>query len=158
VNNIVRTNGHAGRFQVGTTLLQEQIIFAGSHPGVAGSPVGRDRILAYVTVSNSGPRAIRVFWDGPPPHYQTGVAAAGGPISASDQYAPVMPNNSITVVVNHAVKVLYAPDVDPHDTGDLAEGAFVVSWCCPTSETTAQPVPPPNPVPKHVPPPPKPMG
>jgi hypothetical protein len=158
MNNIVRSNGHAGRFQVGTNLLLEQIIFAGSHPGLAGSPVERDRILAYVTVSNSGPRAIRVFWDGPPPHYQTGVAAAGGPISASDQYAPVMPNNSITVAVSRAVKVLYAPDVDPQDTGDLAEGAFVVSWCCPTWTTAPQPVPVPAPAPKPAPPVPKPMG
>jgi len=35
MNNIVRTNGHAGRFQVGQNLGNDQIIFAGSHPGLA---------------------------------------------------------------------------------------------------------------------------
>ena len=158
MNNIVRTNGHAGRFLVDAIVSPEQIIFAGSHPGLVGSPVESDRILAYVTVSNSGPRAIRVFWDGPPPHYRTGIAAAGGPVSASDQYAPVMPNNSITVVVSRAVKLVYAPDVDPQDAGGLAEGAFVVSWCCPPWDHAAQPAPVPAPQPTPAPQPSMPKG
>jgi hypothetical protein len=52
-----------------------------------------------------------------------------------------MPNNSITVVVSRAVKVAYAPDVDSQDQGEFAEGAFVVSWCCP-SAWSAPPQPP----------------
>jgi len=60
-----------------------------------------------------------------------------------------------TVVVSRAIKVVYAPDVDPKDQGDLAEGAFVVSWCCPPWEQAAPaPVPTPKPVPKPL----KPVG
>lgn len=129
----VRAIGHLGKFHVGAAPRSDhQLVFVGSHPGVAWTPVGRDRILAQVTVTNEGPRAIRAYWDGPPPDYQQPSAPARPvPTSPTDQFAIIFPNNSMTMVVGRAVKLVYAPEADPGDTGTTANGEVVVSWCCP---------------------------
>jgi len=129
----VQANGHLGGFKVSATPgNEEQLVFVGSHPGVSWTPVGRDRVLAYVTVTNTGPRAVRVFWDGTPPSYRQPTAPVQPvPTSPGDQFAVILPNNSTTMVVGRAVKVVYAPELDPADTGDSASGDVVVSWCCP---------------------------
>lgn len=143
-------NGHAGRFSIADKPgYTEQLIFAGSHPAVAGTPVTHDRILAYVTVTNDGPRAVRVFWDGAPPAYKTpGRPAAPAP---TDQFAVVLGGNSITVVVARAVKVVYAADADPSVVGDSSKGCYEVSWCCPPNwaaqPATGKPPDRPHPVP-----------
>jgi hypothetical protein len=129
----------------------EQLIFAGSHPGVRGTPVERDRILVYVTITNQGPRAIRAFWDGPPPNYKTPPAPA--PPSAADQFTVVLPGNSATLAVGRAVKIVYAPDADQGLVGDTACGDYLLSWCCPPTWTTAT-----SPAPIKEPLPPRPVG
>lgn len=138
---VPRADAHGGRFQVGEKF-GEQLIFVGSHPGAAGTPVAADRILVYLTVTNDGPRAIRVFWDGPPPTYKMPTSPAVPPPAPTNQFAVVLAGNSMSLAVSRAVKVVYAPDVDPAIIGDNARGCFVTSWCCPTNWAQASMSPP----------------
>src|SRR6266851_7048686 len=124
---------HRGNFRVSAaTGNQEQLVFVGSQPGVAWTPVERDRILAYITVNNHGPRAVQVFWDGGPPPYKVPPSpTTPGPTSPNDQFAPLFPGNSLTLVVGRSLKIVYAPSVDPADVGDHAAGTACVTYCCP---------------------------
>lgn len=116
----VQASGHCSRFLVrDQDGLREQLLFVASQPGVPASPVGKDRVLAYETITNYGPRAVRVYWDGLPTTYES-----------PNQSALLLPGNSITVAVDRAVKVVYSPDPGLL-AGDYAEGYDVISWCCP---------------------------
>jgi hypothetical protein len=117
----VEANGHCSRFLVrDQDGLREQLLFVGSQPGVPSSPVGRDRVLAYETITNEGPRAVTVYWDGDPPNYET-----------AGQSTLLLPNNTITLAVSRSVKVMYSPDPSQGLSGDYAQGHDVISWCCP---------------------------
>jgi hypothetical protein len=110
----VEAAGHCSRFLVrDRDGLREQLLFAGSQPGAPTSPVGRGRVLAYETITNQGPGAVRVYWDG----------------SAPGQSTLLLPGNSITIAAGASVKVVYSPD--PVGLGDYAEGHDAISWCCP---------------------------
>jgi hypothetical protein len=115
----VRSSGHCSQFHVQDQEgLREQLLFAASQPGVAASPAGRDRVLAYETITNHGPQAVTVFWDGSPPDYKTAA-----------QNALLLPGNSITVAAGGAVKIEYT--ARPGLSGSYADGSDVISWCCP---------------------------
>jgi hypothetical protein len=117
----VKAQGHCSRFLVRDAEgYREQLLFVASHPGVASTPAQEDRVLVYKTITNEGPRAVRVYWDGN---------------SASSYQAPgqselLLPGNSITVCAARAVKVVFSAD-PPALAGDYAKGTDVVSWCCP---------------------------
>jgi hypothetical protein len=118
----VNARGHCGKFRVADEPdWREHVIFIGSQPGVVASPVGRDRVLAYVTVTNAGPRAMRLTWDQPPP----GRRARRG----ATQSALLLPDCSTTLVIGSALTIDYSPN--PATTGAEALGHYVVSWCCP---------------------------
>jgi hypothetical protein len=117
----VKANGHCSRFLVrDADGLRGQVLFVASQPGVPASPVERDRVLVYKTITNEGPAAVRVYWDGSPAdNYETPA-----------QSALILPGNSLTVCAAQAIKVVYSP-VPAGVPGDYAHGTDVVSWCCP---------------------------
>jgi hypothetical protein len=116
----VQSRGHCSCFLLrDQDGLREQLVFVGSHPGLAGSPLERDRILVYETLTNEGPRAVTVYWDGLPGQYQT-----------AGQSTLLLPGNTLTVAAGRAVKVVLAPDPTGLH-GDHAKGHDVISWCCP---------------------------
>jgi hypothetical protein len=98
----VDTSGHCGCFRVEKVEGYERnLIFVGLQPGISFSPVDRDHLLAYVTVANDGPSAVRLSWDGPTPSYEQ-----------QSQSALLLPNNSMTVVVSRALEVQYSGEPD----------------------------------------------
>ena len=140
---------HRGIFRVSAAQGNtDQLIFVASQPGIAWTPVGQDRVLAYVSVTNEGPRAVQLFWDGGPPSYMVrSNPTSTVPTAPTDQFAPLFPGNSMAVVVDRALKLVYAPTVDPADIGDHASGYFCITYCCPEWAApqlpTAPPVAPP---------------
>jgi hypothetical protein len=111
----VRTEGQCGRFELRDDKgFSEQLIFA--------SAAGPERVLGYVTITNTGPGSVLALWDGPPPTYEL-----------SDQSAVLRPGNSITLAVGSSVKVVSSASRDPGSTAAEANGCYVLSWCCPGS-------------------------
>jgi len=134
----VQSHGHCSCFRVTNQPgWNKQVLFMASHPGVAGSPVGRDRVLVYKTITNEGPGPITVYVDGDPPDYEVNALTT-----------LLLPGNSLTVAAGSAVKIAYGPLPGKADDPGYARGHDVVSWCCPTS-LGDQSVPPTPPAPQR---------
>jgi hypothetical protein len=117
----VVAKGQCGKFSLqDKDGLREQLLFVASQYGVPASPLGLDRVLAYITVTNGGPQPVTVYWDGPPPTYETPL-----------QSAIILPGNSITLAVSQSVKVVCSPSPNLGPVGDSSNGCYVISWCCP---------------------------
>lgn len=115
----VEAHGHCTCFLVRKDgPFNEQLVFVASDPRLPESPVALDRVLVYKTITNNGPAAVTVFWDGPPPTYED-----------PNRRALLLPDNSISLAVSRAVKIVYSPKLG--NRGDHARGHDVTSWCCP---------------------------
>src|SRR5258707_1127270 len=95
-----------GRFALqGKPGFSDQLLFV-------ASSAAANMVLAYVTVTNEGPRAVRIHWDA------RGVGARGA------QNEPPLPTAG-------SLRGASPPDLDPGAPGAHARGGGEVDVCCP---------------------------